>query len=76
MHKISKKYAGLLSGALFGIITGIFMSFFLTWLNIGFVANFIQKWMIAYFATLPAGFIISLLVGPIVKAIVDRLIEV
>lgn len=75
MHKISKKYSGLLSGGLFGIIGGIFMSFVFTWLNLGFVDNFVSKWIIAYLGTLPVGFVVSLFVGPIVKIIVDRVTE-
>lgn len=62
-------------GATLGVVMGIPMSFFLTYLNLGFVENFLQKWMIAYLGTLPVGFIISLLVTPLVKAFVDRVSE-
>lgn len=75
MRKIPERYTGVVLGAVFGLVMGFFMSFFLTFLNLGFPKNFLQKWMIAYLGTVPVGFFVSLFVGPLVKKIVDQLIE-
>ena len=40
--KISKKYAGILMGAIAGVFMGFFMSLVITFINLGFVENFFK----------------------------------
>jgi hypothetical protein len=43
MKKISKKYTGILMGAMVGVFMNFFMSSVITLLNLGFVDNFFSN---------------------------------
>jgi len=62
-------------GVLFGLFGGLIMSFVLTWLNLGFVDNFFQKWMISYIGSLPIGMVIASVLTPPIKMLVDSISE-
>ncbi len=62
-------------GAMMAVTMGSVMSFIVTFLNLGFVDNFFQKWVVAFLGALPIGLPAALLVTPIVKAFVDRISE-
>lgn len=75
MKKISKKYTGILMGAISGVFMSLFMSLVVTFINLGFVENFFQMWGRAFTFSLPIGFPTALIVIPIVKKIVENITE-
>jgi len=75
MRKIPKKYSGVLMGVLFGLIGGLIMSFVITWLNLGFTDNFLQKWVVSYIGQLPLGMVIASVLTPPIKKFVDSISE-
>jgi fructose-specific phosphotransferase system IIC component len=75
MRKIPKKYSGVVMGVLFGLIGGLIMSFLITWLNLGFVDNFFQKWMVSYIGQLPLGIVMASVLTPPIKKFVDSISE-
>ncbi len=62
-------------GVLFGLFGGLIMSFLITWLNLGFVDNFFQKWMVSYIGQLPLGIVMASLLTPPIKNFVDSISE-
>ncbi len=62
-------------GVLFGLFGGLIMSFLITWLNLGFVDNFFQKWMVSYIGQLPLGIVMASLLTPPIKKFVDSISE-
>lgn len=75
MKKIPRKYSGLIMGALMAVTMGSIMSFVVTYLNLGFAPDFLQKWMVAFLGALPIGLPVALFVTPIIKAFIDRVSE-
>ena len=75
MRKIPRRYSGLVMAVMTVVTMSFVMSFVMTSLNVGFVDNFIQRWMVAFLGALPVGFPVALLVIPIIKAFVDRVTE-
>ena len=55
------------------IAMGSMMSLVVTYLNLGLVDDFVQRWLVAFAGVLPIGFPVSLIVTPIVKALIDRI---
>jgi len=62
-------------GVLFGLVGGLIMSLFITWLNLGFIHNFFQKWMVSYIGQLPLGLVIASVLTPPIKKFVDSISE-
>lgn len=62
-------------GAIMAVAMGFIMSSVVTFLNIGFVDNFLQKWMVAFLGVLPIGLPIAIVVTPIIKSLIDRMSE-
>jgi len=73
MRKIPRKYSGVVMGAIMSIAMGSMMSLVVTYLNLGLVDDFVQRWLVAFAGVLPIGFPVSLIVTPIVKALIDRI---
>lgn len=62
-------------GVLFGLFGGLIMSFAITWLSLGFVDNFFQKWIVSYLGQLPLGMVIASVLTPPIKKFVDSISE-
>lgn len=75
MNKISKKYSGILMGAMLGIFMSSLMSLVVTYLNLGITNNFFQMWMRALFFSFPISFPTALILTPLVKKIVEKITE-
>lgn len=75
MRKIPRKYSGFVVGALMAIVMGLLLSFVVTLINLGPVAGFFGKWMLAYFGVLPLQLPIAIVVTPVIVAFVNRMSE-
>ena len=75
MHKIPRKYSGLVLGALMAVVMGLVISFVVTFINLGMVNGFVGRWMLAYVGALPIQFPAAVILTPILKAFVDRISE-
>lgn len=75
MKKVPKRYSGFVMGIMMATVMAPIMSFVITYLNVGFVDDFFQKWMVALLGTLPVAFPVVLIVAPVVKGIVDKISE-
>jgi Protein of unknown function (DUF2798) len=75
MQRIPRRYSGLVMAVMTVVTMSFVMSFVMTFLNVGFVDNFFQRWMVGFLGALPVGFPVALLVIPIIKAFVDRFTE-
>ncbi len=75
MKKIPKKYSGLLMGLILPFIMIPIVFFVITYLNIGFVEDFFQKWLIAIMGGLPVAVPVAVIVAPFVKELVDKITE-
>lgn len=72
---IPKKYAGLVLGVVLSLVMGALMSFTYTFINLGFVDIFLQKWAVAFASALPVSLTLSTFVVPIVKFLVDKITQ-
>jgi hypothetical protein len=75
MRKIPKKYSGFVIGAIMALVMGLLVSFVVTLINLGPVAGFFGKWMLAFFGVLPLQLPIAIVVTPAVVAFVNRMSE-
>lgn len=57
----------LLSSVLMSLLLSGLMTAWVTWLNLGFVGDFIGRWLHAYLMSWPAAFTIVVLLGPTVQ---------
>jgi len=71
---IAKKYETLLFALVNGAFMSGFMSFVITFLNIGFVDNFIFLWLGAYWKAFLVAFPIILIITPKIRKAVSSLI--
>ncbi|PHR69317.1 MAG: hypothetical protein COA66_15070 [Arcobacter sp.] len=71
---IAKKYEMLLFAFIMGAFMSGFMSLVVTFINIGFIDNFIYFWLNAYWKAFLIAFPTILFVIPRVRKIVDILI--
>jgi hypothetical protein len=74
-NMIAKKYESILFALVNGAFMSGFMSFVITFLNIGFVDNFISLWLGAYWKAFLVAFPIILLVTPRIRKAVSSLIS-
>ncbi len=72
---IAKKYETVLFAFVNGAFMSGFMSFVITFLNIGFVDNFIFLWLGAYWKAFLVAFPIILLVTPRIRKAVSNLVS-
>lgn len=72
---IAKKYETILFALVNGAFMSGFMSFVITFLNIGFVDNFIFLWLGAYWKAFLVAFPIILLVTPRIRKVVSNLVS-
>ena len=57
----------LLSSAIMSCMLGAFMTAWVTWLNLGFSADYLPRWGRAFICAWPAAFVIVMLIGPTVQ---------
>lgn len=72
---IAKKYETVLFALVNGAFMSGFMSFVITFLNIGFVDNFLFLWLGAYWKAFLVAFPIILLVTPRIRKAVSNLVS-
>lgn len=72
---IAKKYETVLFALVNGAFMSGFMSFIITFLNIGFVDNFLFLWLGAYWKAFLVAFPIILFVTPRIRNIVSNLVS-
>lgn len=72
---IPKKYEKLLFSFLVSILMALVMSLVITWLNLGFVENFVKIWLNACYKGFLVGFPTFLLLAPYVRRLVNILIS-
>ncbi len=75
MKKVPKKYGGILLGISGPIVMGFIISFVATAINLGFVENFVSKWMQAYLGVLAIGVPVGFVVIPPLTALIDRIAD-
>jgi len=73
-NMIAKKYETILFALINGAFMSGFMSFVITFLNIGFVDNFIYLWLSSYWKAFIVAFPIIFLVTPRIRQAVNKLI--
>jgi len=71
--KVDKRYSTVLFGALMSLGMSFSMSLVLTFVNLGFVPGFLEKWMRAFATGFVVSFPTSLVIIPLVRKIVNRL---
>ncbi len=71
---IDKKYETILFAFVNGAFMSGFMSFIITFLNIGFVDNFIFLWLGAYWKAFLVAFPIILIITPKIRKLVNHFI--
>lgn len=54
----------LLFALLMSLVLSFLMTAWVTWLNLGLIEGFFEKWMAAFIVAWPAAALISLLFGP------------
>lgn len=57
----------LLFALLMSLVLSFLMTAWVTWLNLGLIEGFVEKWMAAFIVAWPAAALISLLFGPWVQ---------
>lgn len=73
MIKIPYRYAGKLQAFFTSLIMSFLMSMVITFLNLGWVDNFLAQWMRAWGSAFLIAFPVTLLVLPIARHLVARL---
>lgn len=73
MRKIPHVYAPKLLAFFTSLIMSFLMSMVITYLNLGWVEDFLSRWMHAWFTAFLVAFPIILLVLPVSRGIVARL---
>lgn len=71
---VDKKYEAILFALVNGAFMSGFMSFVITFLNIGFVDNFIFLWLGAYWKAFLVAFPIILIITPKIRKLVNHFI--
>ena len=61
--------------ALMSFLMSFFMTAWVTWLNLGFVPAYLQKWLQAFITAWPAAFIIVVLLAPSVQRMTRYLVS-
>lgn len=75
MKKINKKYEKFLFSLFVSILMALIMSFVISWLNLGFVDNFVSIWLSAGTKAFCVGFPAFLISAPVVRKIVAMIVE-
>ncbi len=74
--KVSKKVHGLLFVACMVLVMVFCMSYFMTWVNAGFVADFVFLWMKNFGMGFTVAFPIAALTVPLIHKLLDRFLQV
>lgn len=75
IKKINKKYEKFLFSLFVSMFMAVIMSLVITWLNLGFIDNFISIWLTAGAKAFCVGFPAFLISVPIVRKFVSVLVE-
>jgi len=73
--KIKRKYMPIMMGLAMGTFMSLFMSLVISLVNVGPVPHFLSVWMRAWVAGLAIGVPAAVMVFPLAKKIVDRIME-
>jgi len=73
--KIPKKYAPVLFVFFVALSMAFLMSFALTWINLGFPADFVPRWRRSWLIAFPVAFAAALAIVPPIKKSVERLTD-
>lgn len=71
--KIDKKYTTILAAFFMSVSMAFFISLILTYINIGFTPDFLQKWLRGFGVGFLVGLPVALVTFPIVKRVVEKL---
>ena len=73
--RISKRYYNLVFAFVMSLMMSVLMSGVITWINLGWVPDFLYRWLaLAFPSAWAIAFPISLFVVPAVQRIVSRLV--
>ncbi|MCK5640081.1 MAG: DUF2798 domain-containing protein [Gammaproteobacteria bacterium] len=72
--KLDKKYENILFSAIMAILMGFFMSIIITYVNVGLTENFIAIWVKAFITGVITGFPVTLIIAPISRTMVHKMI--
>lgn len=75
LFMFSKKYEFMVFSVLMSFFMTLLMSFVVTFLNVGLVKEFLFVWLNAFLKSYPIGFGATLIVVPIVRKIVSKLVS-
>ncbi len=75
MKKIPEKYSLLVTSASMAVMVGTIMSGIITFINIGFVDNFLQLWLKAFAIVFPIALPVVFFLFPVAQKIADKLTE-
>lgn len=75
IKKINKKYEKFLFSFFVSIMMALIMSLVISWLNLGFVENFISIWLNAALKGFCVGFPAFLITAPLIRKFVGLLVE-
>ena len=64
----------LVTGILMGSFMAFFMSAFVTWINTGYDAEFIDRWMKAFSLAVTAAIPLAVLIGHRARQLAERLV--
>ncbi len=75
MQKLSPRWFHPMFSLVMSGSMAFIMTAFVTWLNVGFTADFSRRWMHAFVTAWPVVFPIVLVLAPRVRALVSRFVE-
>ncbi len=70
--KIPKKYSGFVLGGIVSTFMSVFMSLFVTFINLGYSADFWNSWGQAFIRSWPLAFLLAIIITPQAKKFVER----
>ncbi|WP_419905459.1 DUF2798 domain-containing protein [Kiloniella sp.] len=60
---------------LMSLILSILMTCWVTWINLGWGPEFIEKWMVAFRLAWPAAALIAFILGPFIQTTTQRIVS-
>ncbi len=72
---IDKKYQGFVHSFFMALLMSCLMSFVISFLNVGFVSDFLYVWLKSWSFVFMVGFPVFILVSPVVIKLVDLVID-
>jgi len=74
--EVTGKIYGLIFAACMDFVMAFVMSFFMTWINIGFIPNFLVIWLKSFGLSFVVAYPFAAGVVPPIRALLDKFIEV